>query len=124
MSFVRGPLPIAIALALGIALAPLPRSAAWVLALACMVVAARLWHARRRVALLLVAVAVAAVGAARGAPTPLRIPAGTTIDDRGLDRIEGVVDGLVVKTAHGYGARIGVTWVWTEEPLKPGERVA
>lgn len=120
-----GPLAVAIVLAIGIAIAraiALPSSAGWVLALAALVLASR----RRSRALLLVA--VAALGIARGGAQPARVPLGAVADDRGVDRITGVVEGWVVATSHGFGARLvtdrDAIWIWTTERVQPGERIA
>lgn len=117
------PIAVAVALAVGIALAPvidLPRSAGWVLALA-LVVATR-WSRVTWIG------AVAAAGLALGTRAPVAVPAGASPDDRAADRIEGVIDGLVVATRRGYGARLATdgdaVWIWTDARVQPGERVA
>ncbi len=121
-----GPLPGAIALAAGSAAAPrldpiVPEPARWVIAFALAAAAALRW---RRLAV----VALIAVGAARGARPPAQPPPGTVADDRIADRVEGVVAGPVMRTRRGFGARLdagGVAvWVWAEEPVAPGERIA
>lgn len=123
----RGPLAFAIALAAGIASAPLldragvPGAARWTLAVA---VAAAAVLRERRLAL----VALVAIGAARGARPALTVPPGAGVDDRIEDRVEGVIEGPVVRTARGLGARLETggagVWVWTEEAIAPGERIA
>ena len=120
-----GPLPVAIALALGIALAPVldrlgcDASLRWV----AMVILA-LVATRRREAVL---AAIIALGAARGARSPIDVPAGATVDDRVLDRITGEIEGPIVRTEHGTGALLATTssaiWVWSDGELVPGERV-
>ena len=122
-----GPLAAAIAFATGIVLAPaLDRLGVdpwlrWTLA------AALATSARRHPAVLLAAV----IAARRRARRPSRTsscPAGVIADDRIVDRLVGVVRGPVVRTAHGAGAerrhRRGCVWVWSEQPLTPGERIA
>ena len=123
-----GPLPIAIALALGIALGDSlvpPSGLAWVIAIVLAIVATR---CRRRpiVALLVLAIA-ACIGLARGARTPARLPHGAVADDRGVDRIAGTIDGLVITVRDGFGARLATdgdaVWVWTRTRVRSGERV-
>ena len=124
MSLATGPLPLAIALAFGIALSErfaLPPSAAWVLALVAAIAAARLHR-------LCVLAAAICVGLALGARPPIDVPAGVTPDDRSVDRVAGVIDGWVVKTRRGYGARLepdggDAVWVWSDERVAAGERV-
>jgi competence protein ComEC len=112
------PVVIAIAFALGLAAAPIldrsggPPSARWVAAIAVGFLAIR--HRRW------VIPAVVAVGAAYGAVTP---PDRTGADDRVVDRIVGEVVGPVLRTARGWGARIDEVWVWSTEPIEPGERL-
>ncbi len=122
-----GPLPVAIALAAGIAIAPAldhvgcPATARWLLALVLVVVASR-W---RRELLL---IAVVALGSARGARSIPVVPANTTLDDRVVDRLVGDLEGPVVRTQHGTGALLKTTdaeiWVWSEQELVAGERIA
>ncbi len=117
-----GPLPAAIALATGIASAPaldtlgIPPPLRW--AIAVMLVLG----ARRLPALAIVAVVVA--GAARGAASPAVLPADVVADDRIDDRIAGIVEGPVVRTVRGSGAQLGPVWVWADELLVPGDRIA
>jgi competence protein ComEC len=125
-----GPLAVAIALAAGIAVAPaldrigVAPGLRW-LGAAAVVIA---WRRalRRRGALLLAA--GLALGAARGARAPAVAPAGVTVDDRTADRVIGVVRGPVVHGPRGDGARLdteaAAIWLWSEERLVPGERVA
>ncbi|HEU0032289.1 MAG TPA: DNA internalization-related competence protein ComEC/Rec2 [Kofleriaceae bacterium] len=120
-----GPFPIAVAFALGIAIAPwldqlgVPASLRWVVVVALAVAASRL----RAEVVLVVAVAVGAARGARGTP-----PAAPGLDDRVLDRIVGEVVGPVVRTGDRSGARLQTStapvWVWSDEVLEPGERVA
>jgi competence protein ComEC len=77
------------------------------------------WVTPLRVAIALAAVLAVLGPRPRGAPPPGAVP-----DDRGVDRIVGTVHGPVAPTAHGWGAAVGDVWVWTREPLAPGERVA
>lgn len=122
-----GPLPCAIALAAGIAAAPyldpwIPAPARWALAFALAAAAALRW---RHLAL----AAILATGAARGARPPAVPPPGAIADDRIADRIEGEIAGPVRRTARGFGARLvpdggAAVWVWSDEPLAPGERIA
>ena len=131
-----GPIVLAVALAAGIALAPvidLPSSAGWVAALALVIVAARLrrdlallWHVATPCAVL-VLIAVACGGMAIGARPAIDVPPGAVADDRGVDRVEGVITGLVVTTPRGFGARLETdgdpVWIWTDDRVMPGERV-
>jgi competence protein ComEC len=128
MSFPRalGPLAVAIAFATGIVLAPaLDRLGVdpwlrWTLA------AALATYARRHPAIPLAA--VIAAGAARAAASRVELPAGVIADDRIVDRLVGVVRGPIVRTAHGAGAELdtdtAAVWLWSEQPLTPGELVA
>jgi competence protein ComEC len=68
----------------------------------------------------------AALIAMWGRPTRT-LPANAIPDDRGDDRVVGVVGGPVVRTPLGvgvplHGARTTV-WLWSDAPLVPGERV-
>ncbi len=132
MSSIRslGPLPVAIALAFGIAFATLldhlavPASPRWLVALACVVLAAR-----RRGSLPLVIAAVVAAGAARGARRAPEPPAGIVVDDRTVDRVAGVVGGPVIHTRRGTGALLAPDtgdpiWIWADVELAAGERIA
>lgn len=121
-----GPLPCAIALAAGIAAAPhldpvVSAPARWAIAFALAAAAGLRW---RRLAL----IAVIAAGAARGARPPVQLPPGATPDDRIADRVEGVIAGPVMRTARGFGARLeadgAAVWLWTDEPVATGERIA
>ncbi|MDQ3341311.1 MAG: DNA internalization-related competence protein ComEC/Rec2 [Myxococcota bacterium] len=118
---------LAVALATGIAAAPvidLPSGAGWVLALV-LVVAGRWARPRARWICL---PAICAAGIALGTASPTKIPPGATVDDRIVDRIEGVVDGRVVRTRRGFGALLATrgdaVWIWTEQRVLPGERIA
>lgn len=117
-----GPLPAAIALVAGIACAPaldrigLPPSVRWALAAACLL------GTRRLPALALAAIAF--VGAARGAVVHTLLPEGVVANDRIADRVLGTVEGPVVRTVRGSGAQVGGMWVWAEEVLVPGDRIA
>ncbi|HEU4734534.1 MAG TPA: ComEC/Rec2 family competence protein [Kofleriaceae bacterium] len=125
-AIVPGPLPTAIALAAGIAIAPLLDRVGvdpmlrWA-ALAAVVAA--LWRHRG-----VVLVAGFALGAARGAQPAVIAPAGAVADDRGVDRVTGVVRGPIVHAPRGDGAVLDTgevsIWLWTDEHLVPGERVA
>jgi competence protein ComEC len=78
---------------------------------------------------LAVAVAFAAVlagarlvqGPAPAAPPP----PGAHADDRGLDRLTGVVAGMPIATPLGFGAELATestsVWLWTDERIDPGE---
>jgi len=77
---------------------------------------------------LAVAIAVVAVAAAAQSlhtcarPEP---PPGAIADDRGDDRVVGVIDGPVIRTAHGWGGELdNAVWVWSPTPIEPGERIA
>jgi len=120
---ILAPLAVAIAVAAGVAIAPWLGSLgglAW-LAAAALIALAR----RHRAAVLAAGVAL---GVARGARAPVAPPAGVTLDDRGVDRVVGVVRGPVVHGPRGDGARLetgGATiWLWADERLTPGEQVA
>ena len=123
MSALTQPIAVAIALAAGVAAAPvldLPRGAGLVLALV-LIVLGRWWRGSWLFA-------VCAAGIALGTAPPLVIPTGATVDDRTHDRIEGVVDGQVVKTRRGFGALLETAgepvWIWTELRVQPGEQIA
>jgi competence protein ComEC len=81
---------------------------------------------------LAVAVAFAAVLAGvqvlRGPPPAATPPAGTRADDRGLDRVTGVVAGMPIATPLGFGAELATestsVWLWTDERIDPGELLA
>jgi competence protein ComEC len=117
---------VAIAMAAGIAAAPVldqlgvPPSLRWV------AVVVALAAARRHRALLLAA--GIAFGAARGARPAMTAPDGVGIDDRVADRVTGVVRGPIVRGPRGNGAVLdtggAAIWLWTDQPLVPGERVA
>src|SRR5258705_10693461 len=55
------------------------------------------------------------------------VPSGANPDDRGDDRIAGVIGGPLVRTPLGVGAPLhaeGTTiWLWADRELRPGERV-
>ncbi len=118
------PLPLAVVLAIGITLAPrVPASAPelwWGAAAALALLAGR----RGIFALPAVLACGLALGAAGRAP----LPAGVIADDRGEDRVEGVVRGPVITTTRGVGAAVDVAtgaelWVWASGPLTPGDRI-
>lgn len=115
-----GPLAAAIALAVGVALG------SWLGALA--IASAALWlvAARRWRPSVTWLVAMFALGAVRGAPRPVALPE-VVIDDRGIDRVVGVVRGPVVHGASGDGAVLETdgapVWLWAPR-LVPGERIA
>jgi len=132
-----GPLSVAIAFAVGIAVAPgldrlgCPPSVRWVAAIALVVAGARFRRSRRSRGLLQAATlsAILAFGAARGARPATEVPAGASVDDRVVDRIAGEVVGPIVRTGHGTGALLetdgdAAIWIWTDEQLVPGERIA
>lgn len=124
-----GPLAMAIAGAAGIAAAPALDALGvagwqrWLVAAAAILLCGL--YRRRRAVLL---AAGFALGAARGARPPVVAPAGVVIDDRTADRVIGVVRGPVVHGPRGDGARLdaegAAIWLWADEPLVPGERVA
>jgi competence protein ComEC len=125
-----GPLAIAIAAASGIAAAPLldalgvPSGPRWLIAAAVVIA----WRRAQRWRGPLLLAAALALGAARGARPEVVAPAGVTVDDRTADRVIGVVKGPVVHGPRGDGARLdtgaAAIWLWTDERLVPGERVA
>ncbi|HEY5951242.1 MAG TPA: ComEC/Rec2 family competence protein, partial [Kofleriaceae bacterium] len=55
------------------------------------------------------------------------VPDGATPDDRGDDRIAGVIGGPIVRTPHGCGAplhaRSTTVWIWSAEALSPGDQI-
>ena len=116
------PLFVAIALATGIAIAPALDRLGIDPALRWGLAAALALGARRIPALLIAAVVVA--GAARGAAPIARLPDGVVADDRLPDRVVGLVEGPVIRTERGSGAVVAGVWVWAEEVLAPGERIA
>ena len=118
------PLPLAVVLAIGITLGPrVPASAPelwWGAAAALALLAGR--HG------ILALPAVLACGLALGAAGRAPLPAGVIADDRGEDRVEGVVRGPVIASARGVGAALDVAtgaelWVWAAGPLAPGDRI-
>lgn len=120
------PLAVALALAAGIACAALldhagvPPAARWTAAALVAIAAARARDDRSTG--WLGAFAILLAGAGLGARHPREL---TDVDDRVLDRIEGVVGSPVIATRTGAGARVGDVWVWTAaEPrcVKEGER--
>jgi competence protein ComEC len=135
-----GPLTVAFAAAAGIATAPLLDRLGvspwlrWALAavVAIWAVAApaapagNAWRRTRRRWLALVL--VAALGAARGARPAVVAPPGVVVDDRGVDRVVGVVRGPIAHGPRGDGAVLdtggAAIWLWSEQHLVPGERVA
>ncbi len=117
-----GPLTAAVALAFGIAVAPaldrlgVAPSARWAIAALCLL-------GMRRAPSLVIA-AVVAAGAAHGAATPPELPAGVIADDAIVDRVTGMVEGPVIRTVRGSGAQVLGVWVWADELLRAGERIA
>jgi len=121
-----GPLPVALAMAAGVAAAPLlgrigaPPWLPWLAVIAVIAMGRR-----HRAAVLAVGFAL---GAARGARPPVAVPAGVVADDRIADRVVGVVHGPVVHGPVGDGAVLdtgdAAIWIWTDERLVAGERVA
>jgi competence protein ComEC len=69
------------------------------------------------------AAGLATLRAVRGRPV-----SDARADDREVDRITGVVDGLPMTTPLGFGAplatRDGHVWLWTTERLEPGDLIA
>jgi competence protein ComEC len=59
---------------------------------------------------------------------PRTVPEGARPDDRGDDRIVGVVGGPLVRTDTGLGARLdtdaSAVWIWSDRDLVPGQRIA
>ncbi len=131
------PLPAALLLAAGIALAgssvavsgALHGARGWAIAGVLGVLAFRAAPGRARRAGLVSAMLVA-LGLARGALPPVRLPPGVGVDDRVVDRVEGVITGPVVSTPRGSGARLepadaAAVWAWFDvTTVQPGERVA
>jgi competence protein ComEC len=115
-----GPLAAAIALATGVALG------SWIGALAIAAAAVALVGVRRWLPAATWLAAVLAIGAVRGAPRPVAVP-DVVIDDRGIDRVAGVVRGPILHGASGDGAVLETdgapVWLWAPH-LVPGERVA
>ena len=117
-----GPLPAALALAAGIAIAPaldrlgVPPGLRWFAVAAALV-------GMRRYPALVVAVVIAA-GAARGTARVTELPVNVLADDRSVDRVVGTVEGPVVRTVRGSAARVSGVWVWADEVLLPGQRIA
>lgn len=58
---------------------------------------------------------------------PRTVPEGSRPDDRVDDRIAGVVGGPLVHTQRGIGAPLHAAdttvWLWSDEPLEPGQRI-
>ncbi|HEY5925264.1 MAG TPA: hypothetical protein VIV11_26455, partial [Kofleriaceae bacterium] len=75
---------------------------------------------------LVCAIALAAVIALCGR-APRTVPGAAQPDDRGDDRIAGVIGGPLVRTDHGIGAPLDAgdttVWVWSDAKLEPGQRV-
>lgn len=117
-----GPLSAAIAFALGIALAPtldrlgVTPSTRWAIAALCLL------GIRRMPSLVIAAVVIA--GAAHGAATFPAVPAGVIVDDAIADRVTGTVEGPVIRTVRGSGAKVAGVWVWADELLRAGDRIA
>ncbi|HUJ62509.1 MAG TPA: ComEC/Rec2 family competence protein [Kofleriaceae bacterium] len=74
------------------------------------------------------AIALAAVIALRGPSRPAAPPPGAVPDDRVAERLVGTVGAPVVRAPRGVGAPVRTddasVWVWSEAPLRTGERVA
>jgi competence protein ComEC len=72
------------------------------------------------------AIAFATLIAMCGSP-PRTVPDGARPDDRGDDRIAGVVGGPVVRTPFGIGAPLhvdgSIVWIWSEREIEPGQRI-
>ncbi|MBA3462278.1 MAG: DNA internalization-related competence protein ComEC/Rec2 [Deltaproteobacteria bacterium] len=148
-----GPLPAALAFAAGIAIAPaldrlgIPPGARWA------IVAIALLGMRRHPLLVVAAVfaAGAAHGSQLGrGPDNIVVASDVSgalvqkmgsdpfsaqhaqqmgsdpiyADDRGIDRVVGTVEGPVMRTTRGSAARVSGVWVWADEVLLPGQRVA
>jgi competence protein ComEC len=116
------PLFVAIALATGIAVAPALDRLGLAPALRWGLAAVLALGVRRAPALLIACVVVG--GAARGAAPIASLPDGVVADDRLPDRVIGLVEGPVIRTERGSGALVAGVWVWAEEVLAPGERIA
>lgn len=71
------------------------------------------------------AIAVAALGLGR---EPGVLPAGATADDRVDERVVGTVGGPVLASPRRIGAPLHTDrttiWIWTDERVEPGERIA
>src|SRR5262249_11913421 len=126
-----GPLTVAIAVAAGIAAAPLLDQlgvAPWVRWLIVGVAIAIAASRRHRAIVLAAGLAPGfSLGAASGGRTVVPRPDGVVIDDRLADRRTGVVRGPIAHGPLGDGALLdtggAAIWLWTEQPLVPGERV-
>ena len=74
------------------------------------------------------AATLAAVQLVRGPAPPAAPPAGTQPDDRGVDRITGVITGMPIATPLGFGAELATestsVWLWSDERVDPGELLA
>ena len=84
---------------------------------------------RRPLAVALAFTAAVAVVQARCGTSVLEPPLGAVADDRGTERIVGVIDGLPITTPLGVGAPFhpdtgDEVWLWSPERLVPGERIA
>jgi competence protein ComEC len=73
------------------------------------------------------AIALAAAIAVTDPAAPT-VPAQATPDDRGSERLVGVVGAPVVRGPHGLGAPLAAgdtaVWVWTTDDIATGERIA
>ncbi|MEO6777135.1 MAG: ComEC/Rec2 family competence protein [Kofleriaceae bacterium] len=73
------------------------------------------------------AAVLAGVQLARGPVPPPAPPAGAHADDRGVDRIGGVIAGMPIATPLGFGVELATesssVWLWTDERVDPGELV-
>jgi competence protein ComEC len=130
MSRRLGPLPVALAMAAGVAVASqldrrgaAPWIAPWIAGLvAAGAVAA--WR-RHRAAVLATG---CALGMLRGARPAVVVPGGVIADDRVADRVIGVVRGPILHGPRGDSAVLdtggAAIWLWTDERLVPGERLA
>jgi competence protein ComEC len=106
------------------AVAPAP----WASALALLVIAGTGRRAARA-RWITGAVVAGALATAAHPPPPLAVPRGAIADDRGDDRVTGVIRGPTTRVEDRVGARLvsddGVAvWVWAPPPLAPGDRVA
>jgi len=74
------------------------------------------------------AATIAAVQLVRGPAPRAAPPRSTRPDDRGLDRVTGVVAGMPIATPLGFGAELATestsVWLWTDERVEPGELLA
>lgn len=128
MSRHLAPLCVAIAFAVGVAAATSLDALAIATVTTRWLVALALGAAALRRPRWFVLPAAVALGLARGA-APVTEQLARGLDDHHVDRASGVVAGPVVDTARGHGALLVAddgtrVWIWTAEPLVPGERIS